>query len=169
MSSRGLPLERHVERDQARAGLVGGRRGGSRSGAAKSSISTGGGRHDGVARDLGLQLREPLDQALAAGPQRGHQALELTLERVELGEHAVGGLLDARDVVGGLLPGLGAQLGGAALGGLEDQADLLGGAAGERDRAAGATLGLELVGDAPQMLVDGRRVVPRRPVGKSRR
>ena len=70
----------------------------------------------------------------------------------------LGGGLDAGDVVRRLLARPRAQLGGAALGGVEDQADLLGGAVGERG-AGRVQLGLELVGDAAQVLVDGRRVV----------
>ena len=94
------------------------------------------------------------------------QAVELGLEGVELGEHAVGGGLDAGDVVGGLGAGGGAHLGGAALGGLEDQADLLGGAARRSTGRAAADVGLELVGDAAEVLVHRRGVVAAPPGGE---
>jgi hypothetical protein len=119
----------------------------------------GGGRGRSEARGgVRLELREPLDEALAGLAQRGQQAVEVGLEGVELGEHGVGGRLDAGDVVGGLGAGGGAHLGGAALGGLEDQADLLGGAARQRGRG-GVEVGFELVGDAAEVLVHRRGLI----------
>ena len=75
---------------------------------------------------------ETVDQALAAGAQRREQVAELGLQLVELREHAVRRVLDARDVFRGLLAGPGAQLRDAALGGLEDLAHLLRGAPRQR-------------------------------------
>ena len=74
-------------------------------------------------------------------------------------------VLHAGDVVGGLGAGGGAELGGAVLGGLEDQADLLGGAAA-MDGAGAWTCGVELVGDATEVLVHRGRVVAAAPGGE---
>ena len=87
-----------------------------------------------------MQPGEALVEALAAAAQGVEQRGQLALELVEAGEHPARGLLDARDVLAGLAPGLGAQLGGARLGGLEDRAHLLGRARGQR--AHGARCGL---------------------------
>ena len=114
---------------------------------------------------LRLELGEALDEAFAGGAQRGEEAVELGFQRVELGEHAVGGFLHAGDVAGGLGAGGGAQLGGAAFGGLEDQADLLGGAL-RHGRSGRVDVGVELVGDATEVLVHRRRVVAAAPGGE---
>ena len=117
-----------------------------------------GATHPAVEPDLRLQLRQALHEPVAPRAQRGQQPAELGLERVELGQHPVGGLLDAGDVVGRILTRLGTHLGGPMLGGLEDQADLLGRLGRKRGRG-GVHARLELVGHAAQVLVDRRGVV----------
>ena len=150
-----------------RLGLGLGRRGGRREVLRLRHGLRGGHRID--VADLRLQRGQPVGDPLAARAQAVEQGSELALERVELGQHALGGLLHARDVGLRLASGVLAHVRGAALGGLEDQPDLLdvpadseaaGRARGRRPLLAQA---LDLVRDAPQVRVDGRLVVSAAP------